>query len=73
MKKSLPARPCRLDDIVTVLTHVLKLENDPEAQEDNIDHLGCRRVRYVGEMLEHAPARRPDPHEAQYPGPHVDD
>src|SRR6201999_4275188 len=25
---------------------------DPEAVEDNIDHLGSRRVRYVGEMLQ---------------------
>lgn len=41
-----------LDDLVLVINHVLKLENDPEAQEDNIDHLGSRRVRYVGEMLQ---------------------
>ncbi len=41
-----------LDDLVLVINNVLKLENDPEAQEDNIDHLGSRRVRYVGEMLQ---------------------
>ncbi len=40
-----------LDDVVAVLNHVLELENDPNAVEDNIDHLGSRRVRYVGEML----------------------
>ncbi len=40
-----------LDDLVLVLQHVLSLENDPNAVEDNIDHLGSRRVRYVGEML----------------------
>ncbi|HVZ76315.1 MAG TPA: DNA-directed RNA polymerase subunit beta' [Candidatus Paceibacterota bacterium] len=41
-----------LDDLVTVIKHVIALENDPEAVEDNIDHLGSRRVRYVGEMLQ---------------------
>ena len=41
-----------LDDLVLVLNHVLALENDPNAIEDNIDHLGSRRVRYVGEMLQ---------------------
>jgi DNA-directed RNA polymerase beta' subunit len=41
-----------LDDVVMVLKHVIALENDPNAMEDNIDHLGSRRVRYVGEMLQ---------------------
>ncbi|HVU79819.1 MAG TPA: DNA-directed RNA polymerase subunit beta, partial [Candidatus Paceibacterota bacterium] len=41
-----------IDDIVTVIKHVIALENDPNAMEDNIDHLGSRRVRYVGEMLQ---------------------
>ncbi len=41
-----------LADLVLVINHVLQLENDPEAMEDNIDHLGSRRVRYVGEMLQ---------------------
>jgi DNA-directed RNA polymerase beta' subunit len=50
-ENELARRTLSLDDVVTVLQQVLKLENDPEAQEDNIDHLGSRRVRYVGEML----------------------
>jgi DNA-directed RNA polymerase beta' subunit len=41
-----------LDDLVIVINHLLTLENDPNAMEDNIDHLGSRRVRYVGEMLQ---------------------
>ncbi len=40
-----------LDDLVLVIHNVLALENSPDGQEDNIDHLGSRRVRYVGEML----------------------
>src|SRR3989344_5509418 len=41
-----------LDDLVLVINNVLALENNPDAEEDNIDHLGSRRVRYVGEMLQ---------------------
>src|SRR3989338_3515766 len=51
-EKELTRKTLSLDDLVVVLDHVLKLEHDPDAQEDNIDHLGSRRVRYVGEMLQ---------------------
>ncbi|HVY72464.1 MAG TPA: DNA-directed RNA polymerase subunit beta', partial [Candidatus Paceibacterota bacterium] len=51
-EKELGRKTLSLDDIVVVLNHVLELENDPDAVEDNIDHLGSRRVRYVGEMLQ---------------------
>jgi DNA-directed RNA polymerase subunit beta len=51
-EKDLARKTLSLADVVIVLDHVLKLENDPEAVEDNIDHLGSRRVRYVGEMLQ---------------------
>ncbi len=51
-EKDVARKTLSLDDVVTVFNHVLTLENDPEAVEDNIDHLGSRRVRYVGEMLQ---------------------
>ncbi|HEY5383123.1 MAG TPA: DNA-directed RNA polymerase subunit beta' [Candidatus Paceibacterota bacterium] len=51
-EKELGRKTLSLDDLVTVLNKVLELENDPDAMEDNIDHLGSRRVRYVGEMLQ---------------------
>ncbi|TSC85153.1 MAG: DNA-directed RNA polymerase subunit beta [Parcubacteria group bacterium Gr01-1014_17] len=41
-----------LDDVVTAVTHVGKLSTTPGAVEDDIDHLGSRRVRFVGELLE---------------------
>ncbi|MDP3661617.1 MAG: DNA-directed RNA polymerase subunit beta [bacterium] len=41
-----------LDDIVTAVAHVAKLSTTPGAVEDDIDHLGSRRVRFVGELLE---------------------
>ena len=39
------------EDIVLVINHLIKLNNDPDAQADDIDHLASRRVRFVGEML----------------------
>ena len=41
-----------IEDLAIVFNHILELEHDPNAMEDNIDHLGSRRVRYVGEMLQ---------------------
>jgi len=51
-EKDLTRKTLSLEDLATVIKHLLTLENDPEALEDNIDHLGSRRVRYVGEMLQ---------------------
>ena len=51
-ESELTRKTLSLDDLVTVIRHVIALENDPEAAPDNIDHLGSRRVRYVGEMLQ---------------------
>ncbi|MBI2010626.1 MAG: DNA-directed RNA polymerase subunit beta [Candidatus Colwellbacteria bacterium] len=39
-------------DLVAVLREIIRLNNDPRAEEDDIDHLGNRRVRSVGELLE---------------------
>lgn len=39
-------------DIITIVTKIAELNTDPEAQPDDIDHLGSRRVRFVGELLE---------------------
>ncbi|MBI4121056.1 MAG: DNA-directed RNA polymerase subunit beta, partial [Parcubacteria group bacterium] len=41
-----------LSDIVTIASHVITLQNTPGAREDDIDHLGVRRVRLVGETLQ---------------------
>ncbi len=41
-----------LDDVATAVVHVCKLATTPGAVEDDIDHLGSRRVRFVGELLE---------------------
>ncbi len=51
-KKALEERTLCGDDILTIINHIVELNNDPNAEEDNIDHLGSRRVRYFGEMIQ---------------------
>ncbi|MEI6494851.1 MAG: DNA-directed RNA polymerase subunit beta, partial [bacterium] len=45
-------RTLNLDDILTAVAHVIKLNNTDGSKEDDIDHLGLRRVRCVGEMMQ---------------------
>ncbi len=40
------------EDIVAVLREIVRLNNNPSAKEDEIDHLGNRRVRPFTELLE---------------------
>jgi len=46
------ARVLRKEDIVNVLREIIRLNNDPSAEPDNIDHLGNRRVKTLGELLQ---------------------
>ena len=48
----LAVRTLTIDDLVTTVKNVVRLNNTKGATEDDIDHLGSRRVRYVGEMLQ---------------------
>ena len=45
-------RVLRPEDIVLVLKEIIKLNNDPDSEPDNIDHLGNRRVKTLGELLQ---------------------
>jgi DNA-directed RNA polymerase subunit beta len=45
-------RVLRAQDIVNILREIVRLNNDPNAQPDNIDHLGNRRVKTLGELLQ---------------------
>jgi len=49
---ALALRKLTFDDLMTTVIHIVKLNHTKGAQEDDIDHLGSRRVRYVGEMLQ---------------------
>ena len=45
-------RVLNTEDLILVIKEVIKLNNDPLAKADDIDHLGNRRVRAVGELIQ---------------------
>ncbi|HXK35749.1 MAG TPA: DNA-directed RNA polymerase subunit beta [Candidatus Paceibacterota bacterium] len=45
-------RTLKPEDIVETVKEIIRLNNNPMAQEDNIDHLGNRRVKVLGELLQ---------------------
>ncbi|HVZ11194.1 MAG TPA: DNA-directed RNA polymerase subunit beta [Candidatus Paceibacterota bacterium] len=45
-------RVLRLEDVVLIMKEIIRLNNDPSAMPDNIDHLGNRRVKTLGELLQ---------------------
>ncbi|MBI5458073.1 DNA-directed RNA polymerase subunit beta [Candidatus Kaiserbacteria bacterium] len=51
-EKELNRRTISLDDLVTIVAHIASLNSSSEAMEDDIDHLGSRRVRFVGELFQ---------------------
>ena len=44
-------RVLTLDDIVLIVKEIIRLNGMPDMEEDDIDHLGLRRVRSVGELV----------------------
>ena len=51
-EKALEKRTLSLVDFVRIISEITKLNADPSARPDDIDHLGFRRVRFVGELLQ---------------------
>ena len=51
-EKALEKRTLSLPDFVRIISEITKLNDDPSARPDDIDHLGFRRVRFVGELLQ---------------------
>jgi len=45
-------RVLKLEDVVAVIKEIIRLNNTPGAQPDQIDHLGNRRVRTLNELLQ---------------------
>ncbi len=45
-------RTLNIDDLRLVINQIISLNITPNSIEDDIDHLGSRRVRYVGEMMQ---------------------
>ncbi len=44
-------RVLKLEDVVATIREIIRLNNNPAAQPDQIDHLGNRRVRGLNELL----------------------
>ncbi|MDP3947486.1 MAG: DNA-directed RNA polymerase subunit beta [bacterium] len=40
------------EDLIAIIREIIRLNNDQDAEPDDIDHLGNRRIRPVGELLE---------------------
>ena len=51
-KERMESRVLILADMVDIVSQIIKMNNDPSAMPDDIDHLGNRRLRGVGEMLQ---------------------
>ncbi len=41
-----------LEDVIRIVSHIAELNSNPNSEADDIDHLGFRRVRFAGELLE---------------------
>jgi len=50
--KEIERRTLSLSDLVSIISHIIHLNNTPGSIEDDIDHLGSRRVRLVGELFQ---------------------
>jgi DNA-directed RNA polymerase subunit beta len=51
-EKALEKRTLSLADFARIIAEIARLNSDPNATPDDIDHLGFRRVRFVGELLQ---------------------
>jgi DNA-directed RNA polymerase subunit beta len=51
-EKDLSNATLTLEDLVRIVTHIAESNVSAEASPDDIDHLGFRRVRFAGELLE---------------------
>ncbi len=51
-EKALAKRTLELNDFLRIITEIARLNADPNGRPDDIDHLGFRRVRFVGELLQ---------------------
>ncbi|MDO8574406.1 MAG: DNA-directed RNA polymerase subunit beta, partial [bacterium] len=50
--KSKNSRMLDLDDLTAIVREIIRLNNNVEAEPDDIDHLGNRRLKTVGELLQ---------------------
>ena len=46
------SKQLNLEDLIAIVKEIARLNNEPMAEADDIDHLGNRRVRAVGELVQ---------------------
>jgi DNA-directed RNA polymerase subunit beta len=51
-EKELSRSTLNMDDFTTLISNICTMTNIPDSEADDIDHLGSRRVRFVGEQLQ---------------------
>ncbi|MEI6400030.1 MAG: DNA-directed RNA polymerase subunit beta [bacterium] len=51
-KKALEQKLLTKEDLAMIVSHTLTLNITPNAKPDDIDHLGKRRVKFMGEMIQ---------------------
>ncbi|MBU4536659.1 DNA-directed RNA polymerase subunit beta [Patescibacteria group bacterium] len=51
-KKDLERTTLSIDDLITSIEYIVSLNNIPNSLPDDIDHLGSRRLKYFGEMIQ---------------------
>ncbi|MFA6095449.1 MAG: DNA-directed RNA polymerase subunit beta [Candidatus Paceibacterota bacterium] len=51
-EKSLERKTIDANDLAIILGHIIHLNNKTDSLADDIDHLGSRRVRYCGELMQ---------------------
>ncbi len=51
-EKQLTNSTLTLEDVIRIIAHIAEQNINPGAEPDDIDHLGFRRVRFAGELLE---------------------
>lgn len=50
--KEMSRKTLSAEDIAIIVNHIIVLNSTPGSKPDDIDHLGSRRVRFVGELLQ---------------------
>lgn len=51
-EKEMDKRTLSIEDLRIIISHIITLNTTPNSLPDDIDHLGSRRVRYVGELFQ---------------------
>lgn len=51
-EKDLAQMNLTIDDLATTIINLIELNHNPAAEKDDIDHMGSRRVRFAGELLQ---------------------